>query len=168
MLGRIDTFRRLWYSICKHRVWIGVQPSGDVTLVARRENYHLLIADDDTGFRETIRGILEPYFELVEAGSGEEAIEIIEYQPVDIALLDMHMHVLTGLETLRILKSLYEQAPCILVSGDVTEDLCRDAREAEAFSVLTKPVTKSELVSTVSTAMEAAYQDSHVLPFDAE
>ncbi len=66
--------------------------------------FRMLIADDDPGFRETLRGIFEPCFQTLEAESGEEAIEIAEAESIDIALLDMHMHLMTGLETLRMLK----------------------------------------------------------------
>jgi CheY-like chemotaxis protein len=128
-------------------------------MVRFEKSYQLLIADDDPGFRETLRQILEPCFRLVEAESGEEALAIIEYQPVDIALLDMNMQVLTGLETLRGIKSLYDLAPCILITADVTDELVRDAQDADAFSVLSKPITRRELVQTVHTAMIDVYDD---------
>ncbi len=129
--------------------------------IARR--YQLLIVDDDAAFRETLRLILEPCFDLMEAGSGEEAIEIVEFQPVDIALLDMHMHQLTGLETLRLIKEVNESAPCILITASFSDELVRDAEEADAFSVLPKPVSKRKLVETMHTAMTAAYDDPDAL-----
>jgi CheY-like chemotaxis protein len=125
--------------------------------------YQLLIADDDAGFRRALRQIFEPYLELLEADSGEEAIRIVEGERVDIVLLDMHMHELTGLETLRIVKSMRSIVPCILVTADFTEELRRTATEADAYSVLAKPIRRSELVTTVSTALEDAYSDSDAL-----
>jgi two-component system, response regulator PdtaR len=130
-----------------------------VVVLLPHKPYHLLIADDDAGFRETLRLIFEPYFCTIEAESGEEAVELCERVQVDIALLDMHMRLLTGLQTLRILKSINALAPCILITADATEELRRDATEAEAFSVLAKPVSKRDLVTTVSTALETAYDD---------
>ena len=124
--------------------------------------YHLLLADDDSGFRETVRSILAPYFRMLEAGTGEEAIEIVEGHRVDIALLDMHMHVMTGLETLQRLKSLNAIAPGILITADANDSLRRRALQADAYSVLAKPVSKTELLTTVSTALEDAYDDSDV------
>jgi len=121
--------------------------------------YQLLIADDDCGFRQTIKFIFEAHFETLEVESGEEAIAVVERQPIDIALLDMHMAELTGLETIRILKSLNAVAPCILITADATEQLCRDASRADAYKVLRKPISKDELVVTVSTAIEDAYDD---------
>ncbi|MBM79840.1 MAG: response regulator [Planctomycetaceae bacterium] len=132
-------------------------------MVARSKPYHLLIADDDAAFREVLCEILGPYVDLMEAASGEEAIEIVEHTRVDILLLDMHMDVLTGLETLQIVKAKLIIEPCILITADVTDELIRDAGEAEAFSVLSKPVRKSELVDTVSTALADAYSDPNAL-----
>ena len=129
-------------------------------MVAPRDNYHLLIADDDAGFREVLRDIFLPHFELIEAGSGEEAIEVVESWRVDIALLDMNMDVLTGIDTIRALKSMYETAPCILITANANDDVRRDATDANAFDVLKKPVTKDELLGTVSNAIESAYHDS--------
>ena len=123
-----------------------------------RSTFRLLIADDDRGVRDVFRAIFEPYFELVEAESGDEAIELIEQVRIDIALLDMHMPERTGLETLRVLKQVHIDAPGILVTADATDDLRRDAAEARAFRVLDKPVRKAELVSTVDSALRNAYE----------
>ena len=128
-------------------------------MVARAKPYQLLMADDDAGFREVLRDILAPYFNLLEAESGEEAIEIVECTHVDIVLLDMHMDVLTGIETIQIVKTKLEIVPCIIISGDVNDELLQDADRVQAFSVLSKPVRKQELVSTVSTALETTYDD---------
>ena len=121
--------------------------------------YQLLLADDDVGFRDTLRHILEPHFVLIEAGSGAEAVELSERHRIDIALLDMHMPQLTGLETLRVLKAVFAAAPFILITADLTDELRRNAEEADAFTVLNKPVTRLELVTTVSSAFEACYDD---------
>lgn len=124
--------------------------------------YQLLVADDDPRFRATLRSIFEPHFSLYEAASGEEAIEISVSQRVDIVLLDMHMSTLTGLETIRVLKSINALVPCILITADATDEVRRLATDVHAYSVLAKPVSKSELVTTVSTALEYVYEDPDV------
>ena len=126
------------------------------------QHYRLLLVDDDPAFRQTLCAIFQPFFVLIEAGSGEEAVDLVERQPVDIVLLDMHMAELTGLETLIIIKSIYVVAPCILITADVTDELRQTASDADAFSVLHKPVSKVELVTTVSTAMEECYDDRDI------
>lgn len=125
--------------------------------------YQLLIADDDDGFREVLRAIFEPWFALVEAHSGEEALQILHAHRVDLLVLDMHMHELTGLETIRIVKQVNAMLPCILVTSDASDELRQEARAADAWSVLAKPVRKTELLQTVSTAIGTAYRDPRYL-----
>jgi CheY-like chemotaxis protein len=127
------------------------------------EQYQLLIADDDDAFRETLCEIFEPFFRLIEAQSGEEALELAAHEEVHLALFDMHMHRLTGLEALRQLKEIHIIAPCILITADYTSELCDDAAEAHAFTVLKKPITRRELVATVATAVATAYNDRELI-----
>ena len=126
--------------------------------------YQLLIADDDSGFRDVLKEVLAPYFQLFEAESGEQAIKLVEQTPVDIVLLDMHMDILTGLEAVRILKQINALLPCILITADATDELRQDASAADAYEVLAKPVKRQELVTTVSHALVDTYQDPNV-PF---
>jgi CheY-like chemotaxis protein len=127
------------------------------------EQYQLLIADDDDDFRSTLCEIFEPFFRLIEAHSGEEALELASHEQVHLALFDMHMQRLTGLEALRQLKEIHIIAPCILITADYSTELCDDAAEAQAFTVLKKPVTKRELVATVATAVATAYHDNELI-----
>lgn len=124
--------------------------------------FRLLITDDSNSFRATLREVLEerPYLELLEAESGEQAVEVVREVRIDIVLLDMHMHIMTGLDTLKVMKQLDAIRPCILITSDATEELKRDAREAHAFSVLRKPVPRRDLVTTISDALISAYDVS--------
>lgn len=124
--------------------------------------YQLLIADDDDDFRRTVCEIFAPFFRLIEAESGEEAVELVTREEVHLALFDMHMKQLTGLDALRQLRALKIAAPCIIVTSDDTQSLRDDAMQAAAFSVLRKPVTRRILVSTVACAVETAYDDSEL------
>ena len=118
-----------------------------------RQPLQLLIADDDAGFRETLRNLFQDGFETHEVGSGEEAIELAESQPVDLALVDMHMRRLTGLETVRLLKRVHAATPCILITSDVSEQLRRDALAAQAHEILSKPIRRRLLLKSVSIAL---------------
>ena len=131
-------------------------------LVKRTEPYQLLIADDDAGFREVLRAIFEPLFLLFEAGSGEEAVEIVEGEHVDLILIDMNMHKLTGLDTVRIVKQIDSRLPCILCTSDATDELREQAREVDVWSVLSKPVRKRELLTNVASAIDSTYGGSDV------
>jgi CheY-like chemotaxis protein len=124
--------------------------------------YHLLLADDDARFRDVLRSLLEPWFELVEASSGERAVEIVEDRRIDLLLLDMHMEELTGIETVEIVKGINSRLPCILVTGDATDEVVEKATEADIWSVLSKPVRREDLMATVSAAIDNFYDDPDV------
>jgi CheY-like chemotaxis protein len=119
----------------------------------------ILITDDDVGFRETLRGVFEPAgYHTIVAGDGEEALRIVgSSQEMHLLLLDMHMPKLTGLETLRRIKQFRASLPCILISAGLDEALIREAQSAEAFSVLSKPLSRGTITSTVEQALRRVY-----------
>jgi CheY-like chemotaxis protein len=118
----------------------------------------LLITDDDLEFRETLRVIFEPCgYRTLLAANGEEALQIVRDREVHLLLLDMHMPKLTGLETLRRVKQLKSRLPCILLSAGWDEPLLGQARMAEAFSMLSKPVSRQQITSVVALALRQTY-----------
>lgn len=133
-----------------------------VMVAHRFQPYELLIADDDPGFRESVRMVFEPHASLVEASCGEEAIEIVKTRAIDLVLLDIHMPRLSGIETLRVVKSLREALPCIVLSAGLTDQLRHEASTALASDVLRKPVTRRQLIGAVCVALAATYDDPEV------
>lgn len=120
--------------------------------------YSILITDDDTGCRESLRSIVEPEgFHTILASCGEEALEIVREGPIHLALLDMHMPTLTGLETLQLVHQINAVLPCILVTADATEGLMRQAFRLRAYSVIPKPVSKHVVLYTVVRALMRVY-----------
>ena len=117
----------------------------------------LLITDDDHDFRETLRTVFEPRFRTILAGDGQEALDIVRSQEVHLLLLDVHMPRLTGLETLRQVKRFNSLLPCILISAGWNEALVEQAEQAQAFSMLSKPISRQQLTSTVDAAMRRVY-----------
>ena len=123
-----------------------------------RESYNILITDDDTGCREALREIVEPQgFHALLASSGEEAVDIVRETTVHLALLDMHLPRMTGLEALRMMLQINAMLPCILVTADATASLIRQACQAHAYSVLHKPVSKGVVLYTVARALVRHY-----------
>jgi CheY-like chemotaxis protein len=122
------------------------------------EGFRILITDDDDQCRETLREIIEPQgFRTVLASSGEEALDIARDESIHLALLDMHLPRMTGLETLRLLHQIRTLLPCILVTADTSEALIRQACLAQAYSVLHKPVSRGVVLYTVTRALLRFY-----------
>ena len=122
-------------------------------------HYNILIADDDSECREALRQIMEPQgFHTFLASCGEEAIDIVRGAVVHLVLLDMHMPTLTGLETLSIVRQeVHVSLPCILITGDATDNLMRQAAQAQVYSVIPKPVSKNLVLYTVVRALSRFY-----------
>ena len=126
----------------------------------RLQTPRLLITDDDRDLRSTIAGLFQSRgFDTLEAGDGEEALEIVVRQEVHLLLLDMQMPRLSGLETIRRLKQLDLALPLpwILLSGALDEQIIAQAREAAAFSILAKPFRLPELTGAVHGALAQTY-----------
>jgi CheY-like chemotaxis protein len=120
--------------------------------------HSILITDDDLSFRETLRTVFEQRgFRTLLAGDGQEALDIVRRESVHLLLLDMHMPRLTGLETLRRVKQFNAIVPCILMSANADQCLVEQAMLAQAFAVLSKPVTQRTITATVAQALERAY-----------
>jgi two-component system, response regulator PdtaR len=130
-----------------------------MTMVQTRQNpYSILITDDDRGCREALQSIVEPEgFRALLASSGEEAIDIVQHESVHVALFDMNMPTLSGLETLEVVRQFNALLPCILVTADVSEWLMRQALRAKAYSVIAKPISKHVVLYTVVRALVRVY-----------
>jgi CheY-like chemotaxis protein len=115
----------------------------------------LLITDDNRDFRETLRELFRRrgYHTLV-AADGHEAVQVVQSAEVHLVLIDHHMPRLTGLEAIERIKAFYSRLPCILISGQLDEDL---RRRAQAFRVLSKPVNFAEVTQTVAEALRRTY-----------
>jgi CheY-like chemotaxis protein len=127
--------------------------------------YSILIADDDPGSREALRDIVEPEgYRTVLAASGEEALDLVREAPVHLALFDVHMPRLSGLEALELLRQFDAVLPCILVTADPSEGLMRQAFRVRAYSVIPKPVSKNVVLYTVVRALVRVYGTPRLVP----
>jgi CheY-like chemotaxis protein len=115
----------------------------------------LLITDDDRALRETLRDVFQPRgFRTLLAADGEEALQIVERHEVHLVLIDMHMPRLTGLEAISRIKQFKSRLPCILISGQLDDDI---RARADAFEVLAKPISFRQVTQTVAEALRLTY-----------
>src|SRR5262245_50330581 len=127
-------------------------------MTVTHQPYSILITDDDRGVREALGEIVEEEgFRPVLAAHGEEAVKIVQHEPIHLALLDMHMPRLTGLETLQLVRQVNALLPAILITADATLELMRQAFHAQVFSVLPKPVNRHMVLTTVIRALGRVY-----------
>jgi two-component system chemotaxis response regulator CheY len=129
-----------------------------MTATKELKTYSILITDDDLGCREALQSIVEPEgYRTILAASGEEALEIVQEEPIHLAFLDMHMPTLTGLETLQLMHEINAILPCILVTADASDLVIRQAFYARAYTVIPKPVSKNVVLYSVVRALVRVY-----------
>ena len=113
----------------------------------------ILIAEDETIIRLDLRELLEQAgFEVVaEARDGEEAVELARSTGPDLALLDVKMPRVDGIEAAR--RILDQRAiPIVMVTAYGEEELVARAVGAGVFGYLVKPFRESDLLPAIATA----------------
>ena len=108
----------------------------------------LLIVDDLKDVRATLRFILCELYEIFEAESGPEALQILKANPIQLVILDFNMPEMDGLEVLAEIKKLNRNIEVCMFSGESHPDIFNKARELGAFDYLDKrtPPQKLKLV----------------------
>lgn len=100
----------------------------------------ILVADDQPGVRRLVAEILSmDKYAVIEAGSGEEVIEILGHQKVDLVLLDVKMPRLDGVMTLRKILEQPEHPPVIMMTAQGQADLGKRVMDMGATAYLEKP-----------------------------
>jgi len=115
----------------------------------------ILVVDDEVRSQETLRRTLEEEFEVLTASSGEQALALLEREPVDVILCDQRMPGLSGVQTLKEVRTRWPDTVRIIVSGYTeTEDIISGINEASIYQYLLKPWQPESLLLTVRAAAE--------------
>jgi DNA-binding NtrC family response regulator len=118
----------------------------------------ILVVDDEIGIRAAIRRALERAgHEVILAVDGLEAARLIREAGADLALIDIHMPNMDGIELLISFQAVAPTMPVVVMSGgDLGRTgLLTDATLMGATGILTKPFTLVELRDTVTRALAA-------------
>ena len=113
----------------------------------------VLIVDDEPGLRLSIAANLElEGFEVVEAGSGREALALLEEPRVDLVLTDVRMPGMDGVELFREIRKRHPAMPVLLMTAFALEGMVQGALREGAFALISKPFAIDHLVAALSAA----------------
>jgi len=119
----------------------------------------ILIVDDNPQIRHALRAVLVPRgFTILDARSGEEALELIRRERVDLILLDVNLPGISGFETCREIRRA-SQIPVIMLSVRASERDKVQAFDAGADDYVVKPFGAEELIARVRATMRRAGSD---------
>jgi len=120
-----------------------------------QERIRLLLVDDEEGFvnvlsnRLTRRGI-----DVTKVYSGSEAIQILRGHDFDVAVLDLKMEDMDGIEVLKIFRRLVPAMAVIMLTGHGSERAAEDGIRCGAFDYLMKPCALEELLAKIKEAVK--------------
>ncbi len=110
----------------------------------------VLVVDDE----DTIRGVIEQVltddgYEVIEASSGEEALDKFRNEPCDLVLTDIYMGKMTGLDLLKEVKILRQEAIVVVMTSNASLETAMTALRSGAYDYLIKPFEDIDLISAV-------------------
>lgn len=120
-------------------------------------NYSLLIVDDEHDMLAGLTRLLGKHFEGLEiltAESGEQALEIINRQSVDAALVDIQMPGMNGLDLLTMIERKNHLVTAIVMTAYGSIDVAVEAMKRGAYDFITKPFDKERLLLLIRKALE--------------
>lgn len=119
------------------------------------EKVRLLIVDDEDAFRRTVaKRLMKRGIDTKQAVSGEECLEILKKDPVDVVVLDVKMPGMDGIETLHHIKKKHPKTEVIMLTGHATTQDGVDGIKTGAFDYLSKPIELEHLLGKIRQAYE--------------
>jgi signal transduction histidine kinase len=114
----------------------------------------LLIVDDEDGPRQSLRVIFKDDYDLLMAEDGPTAIELAQKHEIDVAVLDIRMAGMSGIEVLERLKYVKPEMEAIMMTAFETTDTIRQALRLRACDYINKPFDIATMRAAVGQAMQ--------------
>jgi two-component system, sensor histidine kinase and response regulator len=122
----------------------------------------LLIVDDEDTVRQSLRVIFKDDYQILMASDGASAIETAQKTRVDVAILDIKMATMSGIEVLERLKWVDPTIEAVMLTAFETTDLMRQAMRLRACDYITKPFDVSTMRKAVANAMQRRTLESEI------
>jgi DNA-binding NtrC family response regulator len=114
----------------------------------------ILIVDDEVGPRESLRMILKPIYEIYTAANGDEALQVIQKENIDLVTLDLRMPGLSGIDVLREIKKIRTDVEVIVITGYGTLTNAQEAIRYGAGDFISKPFNVADIIAIISKSFE--------------
>jgi signal transduction histidine kinase len=114
----------------------------------------LLIVDDEDGPRMSLRVIFKDSFDLLMAEDGPTAVELVQQHDVDVAILDIRMAGMSGIEVLERIRFVRPEIEAIMITAFETTDTIRQALRLRACDYINKPFDLATIRNAVELAMK--------------
>lgn len=120
----------------------------------------VLLVDDEKGYLDVLSNrMTKRSFDVTTTYSGTEAIRTLRNHDFDVAVLDLKMGDMDGIEVLKIFKLMVPELPVLILTGHGSQTAAKEGIQFGAFDYLTKPCALVELVDKIT----QAHQSHHSL-----
>ena len=135
--------------------------SADVIPIARKQceqaqskqRLRILIADDNATNQKVLQKLLERAGHITHVvENGEEALDALEKNQFDIAIVDMHMPIMGGVEVAKFYRFVdrrLPRMPFVMLTANATAEAMEESRQAGIDAFLTKPLDSQKLLATI-------------------
>jgi len=123
-----------------------------------RKTPTILVVDDDAESRTAMVKVLDSVgYKTMEADNGQQALDLVLQESIDILVTDLRLPVMDGVELLKRTKAADQELEVILITGHGTVEVAVEAIKEGAYDFITKPVKKAQLLHSVEKASERQY-----------
>jgi len=122
----------------------------------------LLIVDDEEGPRQSLRAIFKDDYDLLLASDGPSAIELMQKHRVDVAVLDIRMAGMSGVDVLERIKYIDSSIEAVMMTAFETTETIRKALRLRACDYLNKPFEVADMRAAVTRAMQRRSFDTEI------
>src|SRR5271168_2965420 len=122
----------------------------------------LLVVDDEDGPRQSLRVIFKDEYDLLMAEDGPTAIELAQKHDIDVAILDIRMAGMSGIEVLERLRFVRPEIEAIMITAFETTDTIRQALRLRACDYINKPFDIATIRDAVGQAMQRRTLESEI------
>ena len=125
-------------------------------MIEKTDVKKLLLVDDEVGYLDVLaKRLTHRGFKVTTASSGAEAIRALRKWEFDLAVVDLKMEDMDGIEVLKVLKKMDPALQVIILTGHGSERAARDGIAHGAFDYLIKPIGLDPLIARISAALSS-------------
>ncbi|MDR4468775.1 MAG: sigma-54 dependent transcriptional regulator [Nitrospira sp.] len=129
------------------------------TAIAKKR---VLLIDDETRVRTSLKMVLDPLYEILQAGDGQEGLEVFRKEEPDLVLLDVVLPGTDGLAVLQTLRMERKVTPVIMLTGTKSVKTAVDAMKLGAADYLSKPFDVDELRIVIDRTLNSSDLEQEV------
>ena len=114
----------------------------------------ILVVDDELSVRESLKMILKPIYQVYTAVDGQQALQFIQNDKIDLVALDLKMPGLSGIEVLQRIKENDPDIEVIIITAHRSSQNIQDASQYGAGDFFTKPFNVFDLIGSIKKSLE--------------